>query len=277
LSSPESGDLVHAAGIRTNYHDAGHGAPVVLLHGSGAGASAFATWRQTIPALADGHRVLAPDLLGFGATERPPDLACDLSRWLDHLVGFLDAVGVRRAPLVGNSLGGALAVGLAARRPERVDRLVLVSSAGLTFPVTEGLRAVWGYRPGIADMRRLLETLAHDRQLVTDEVVEMRYRASVEPGAHEAFSRLFPPPHQRWVDAIATPEPRIAAIPHPTLVVHGREDRVVPLATAHRLARLIPRARLHVFGGCGHWLPVERTDDLNALLRWFLAQPDAGS
>jgi pimeloyl-ACP methyl ester carboxylesterase len=277
LKRPEAGDLIDAAGITTNYHHAGDGAPVVLIHGSGPGASAHATWRQCIPALATDYRVLAPDLLGFGLTERPPGLACNLAAWLDHLVGFLDAVQVRRASLVGYSLGGALAIALAARRPERVDGLVLVGSAGLSFPVTEGLTTVWGYRPGIATMRRLLETLAHDRELVTDEVVETRYRASVEPGVHEAFARLFPAPYQRWVDAVATPEPRIGAIPHRTLIVHGREDRVVPLQTAYRLLHLIPRSQLHVFGGCGHWVPVERADDLNLLLRGFLARPGGGS
>ncbi len=277
MKRPEAGDLIDVAGITTNYHDAGDGAPVVLIHGSGPGASAHATWRQCIPALATDHRVLAPDLLGFGLTERPPGLACNLAAWLDHLVGFLDAVKVRRASMVGYSLGGALAIALAARRPERVDGLVLVSSAGLSFPVTEGLTTVWGYRPGIATMRGLLETLAHNRELVTEEVVEMRYRASVEPGVHEAFARLFPAPYQRWVDAVATPEPRIGAIPHRTLIVHGREDRVVPLQTAYRLVQLIPRSQLHVFGGCGHWVPVERADDLNLLLRGFLARPEGGS
>ncbi|MGH9000954.1 MAG: alpha/beta fold hydrolase, partial [Acidimicrobiia bacterium] len=242
--------LVDAGGIKTNYLEAGDGQPVVLVHGSGPGVSAYANWRLTLPALAPHVRVLAPDMVGFGFTNRPGDVVYGLDTWVDQLLAFLDALEIDRASLVGNSFGGALALRLAADHPDRVERLVLMGSAGLSWPITDGLEAVWGYEPSVANMGALLDLFAYDRTLVTDELAEVRYRASAEPGVQEAFSAMFPPPRQRWLDALATPEERIAALGHETLIVHGREDRVVPLESSQRLNRLIPRSDLVTFGRC---------------------------
>ncbi len=267
---PEVGAEAVANGIRTNYLQAGSGNPVVLVHGSGPGVTAYANWRLTIPALAERMRVLAPDMAGFGFTERPAGHVYGVDTWVDQLVGFLDALELPSASLVGNSFGGAIALRMAARHPERVDRLVLMGSAGVPFPLTEGLDAVWGYQPSPRNMRRLLDIFAYSRELVTDELAEVRYRASIEPGFQESFSALFPEPRQRWVDALATDDAEIRALPHPTLLVHGRDDRVIPPATSLRLLELIPDAQLHVFGRCGHWTQIEWADAFNELVADFL-------
>jgi 2-hydroxymuconate-semialdehyde hydrolase len=191
-SNPEIGQSILAAGIRTNYHEWGKGFPVILIHGSGPGVSAWANWRLTLPALGQRFRVLAPDMVGFGFTERPADNVYDISRWLVHLEGFLDALGIAQAHLVGNSFGGALALAFAIRRPMRVRRLVLMGSAGISFPITPGLEAVWGYTPSLENMRHLLDIFAYDRRLVTDELAKMRFEASIRPGFQESFSAMFP-------------------------------------------------------------------------------------
>ena len=269
---PELGAEVLVDGLRTNVLQAGDGAPVVLVHGSGPGVTAYANWRLTIPALAQRFRVVAPDMPGFGFTERPePPMVCDPDRWVAHLVGLLDALGLAKVSLVGNSFGGGIALRLAARHPDRVDRLVLMGAVGVPFPITPGLDAVWGYEPSFEAMRALLDVFAFDRSLVTDELAQVRYEASVQPGFQEAFSALFPAPRQRWVDALATPDDEIAALAHDVLVVHGREDRVIPLATSLRLFELVPRARLHVFGRCGHWTQIEHAAAFNRLVADFLA------
>ncbi|MCX9191539.1 2-hydroxy-6-oxo-2,4-heptadienoate hydrolase [Carbonactinospora thermoautotrophica] len=247
----------------------------MLVHGSGPGVSAYANWRLTMPALAERFRVLAPDMVGFGYTERPAGLRYDTETWTDHLVGFLDALGLARVNLVGNSFGGAIALRVAARHPDRVDRLVLMGSVGVSFPITPGLDAVWGYQPSLENMRRLLDIFAYSRELVTDELAEVRYRASIQPGFHESYSAMFPAPRQRWVDALATPEEEIAALPHETLLIHGRDDQVIPMEVSLRLLRLIGNARLHVFGRCGHWTQIERGEEFNRLLVDFLDRPPA--
>lgn len=143
----------------------------------------------------------------------------------------------------------------------------------MSFPITEGLDAVWSYQPSFEAMRRILDYFAYSRDLVDDELAEVRYRASIQPGFQESYGAMFPAPRQRWVDAMVTPDEQIAALPHRTLVVHGREDQVIPLANAHRLLELIPHAELHVFGRCGHWSQIEHTDAFNRLVLDFLTAP----
>jgi len=267
---PEIGSTVAAAGIATNVLDAGDGAPVLLLHGSGPGVTAYANWRLTIPALSQRMRVVAPDLVGFGFTERPDDVEYSMRTWVDQAVGVLDALGIERTSLVGNSFGGALALRLAADHPDRVERLVLMGSVGVPFEITPGLDAVWGYEPSFEAMRGLLDIFAYSRELVTDELAQVRYAASIQPGFQEAFAAMFPAPRQRWVDAMVTPDDRIRGIGAPTLVVHGRDDQVIPLANAVHLLRTLPDVRLHVFGRCGHWTQIEQADAFNRLVLDFL-------
>ncbi|HEY5137674.1 MAG TPA: alpha/beta fold hydrolase [Candidatus Nanopelagicales bacterium] len=269
---PEIGASVLAAGIATNYLEAGDPSapPVLLLHGSGPGVTAYANWRLTIPALATRVRVVAPDLVGFGFTERPDTVVYDMDTWVGQVVGLLDALGIERASVVGNSFGGALALRLAARYPDRVDRLVLMGSVGVPFPITDGLDRVWGYEPSIESMKELIGLFAHSRELVTDELAEVRYRASVQPGFQESFAAMFPAPRQRWVDAMVTPDEEIAALPQRTLVVHGREDRIIPLDNALHLLRTVPDVQLHVFGRCGHWTQIEHADEFNRLVLDFV-------
>lgn len=271
------GRYVSAAGVRTHYHDHGEGSPVVLLHGSGPGVTAWANWRLTVPALAARFRVVAPDIVGFGDTDRPLNPEYSLETWVAHAVGVLDALDLEKVDLVGNSFGGALALAMAIRHPARVRRLVLMGAVGVPFPITEGLDRVWGYEPSIPNMRAILDLFAYDTTRIDDELAKMRYEASIRPGYQESFSAMFPAPRQRWVDAMASAEADIRALPNETLVVHGREDRIIPVSNAFRLFELISRAQLHVFGRCGHWTQIEHADRFNSLVASFLAEGLEGS
>ena len=269
--SPEIGCSVQAAGIATNVHDVGAGKPVLLIHGSGPGVTAWANWRLVLPDLSKTCRAIAPDMVGFGYTERPAGVAYTLDNWVSHLVGLLDALGIEQTDLVGNSYGGAVALALAIRHPQRVRRLVLMGSVGVPFALTPELDAVWGYQPSLAAMRALLDIFAWDRSLVTDELAELRYQASIRPGFQEAFAAMFPAPRQRWVDALASSEADIRALKHKTLIIHGRDDRVIPLANSLTLNQWIDNSQLHVFGRCGHWVQIEHSADFNRLVAQFLA------
>jgi len=277
--NPEISQSILTGGFATNYHDVGSGAPVLLIHGSGPGVSAWANWRLLLPVLAQTRRVIAPDMRGFGFTERPADpedaSGYTMTAWVRQAVDLLDALKIEQADLVGNSFGGALALALAIAHPKRVRRLVLMGSVGVPFEITPGLDAVWGYTPSLATMRSLLDIFAYNPALATDELAALRYQASIQPGFQEAFAAMFPAPRQRWVDAMVSPEAAIRALPHNTLVVHGREDRVIPLTNSLTLANWIERAQLHVFGQCGHWTQIEHAARFAQMVENFLAEADA--
>ncbi|WP_439569712.1 alpha/beta fold hydrolase [Sphingopyxis sp.] len=263
MTNPEIGQSIVANGIRTNYIEAGDPSlpALVLIHGSGPGVTAFANWNGVIPALSEHFHVLAPDMVGFGYTEVPEDVTdFTLDFWVDHIIGFLDALGIDQASFIGNSYGGALSLAVAARHPGRVRRFALMGAAGLKFEMSKGLLDVWGYEPSEANMRKLMETFAYNPGLVTDAIVLSRHNASIRPGSHEAFSRLFPEPRQAKLDRLATPEEDIRKIDAPALIIHGREDVIVPVDVAYRFSALLPHSELHVFGECGHWTQIEKKD-----------------
>ena len=277
--NPEIGQRIRTGTFHSNVHDLGSGFPVLLLHGSGAGVSAWANWRLLLPVLARTRRVIAPDLLGFGYTDRPADPTDNahyrMAHWVQQAVDLLDTLGIAQADLVGNSFGGALALALAIKHPQRVRRLVLMGSVGVPFELTPGLDAAWGYTPSLANMRALLDIFAFDRSRVTDELAQLRYQASIQSGFQESFAAMFPAPRQRWVEAMQSPEAAIRALPHETLVVHGREDAVIPLSNSLLLSQWITRAQLHVFGQCGHWTQIEHAARFAQLVENFLSEADA--
>lgn len=259
-------------GVRTHYHDAGTGDPVLMLHGSGPGVSAWANWRLSLPAFAGRFRVLAPDIVGFGHTERPDDVRYSLRTWTDHVWDFADTMGIDRFSIVGNSLGGRIALQMATDRPERLARMVLMGSPGVGMTPTEGLGALRSYEPTLENMRALLTTyFAVDPELITEDLVRIRYEASAAPGAHEAYRAMFHDPRHAGGDLGITAE-EVEAIATPTLLVHGREDRVVPVEVSQTMVRLLPDADLHVFARCGHWTQIERSDEFNTLVADYLGR-----
>lgn len=262
---------IEVNGLATHVHVGGSGDPVLLLHGSGPGASAHANWRLTMPVLAREHTVIAPDLVGFGQTPAPDDYVFSRDAWVDHALGVIDALEIERADVVGNSYGGAIALGLAVRAPGRVRRLVLMGSVGVPFEITAGLDAVWGYQPSMAAMESLVRLFAYDPGLVNDDLVAMRYAASIEPGIQESYSRMFPTPRQACVDAAAFDDATLATITQPTLIIHGRDDRIIPMETSLHLHRVIDDSQLHVFGRCGHWTQIERGSQFVRLVSDFLS------
>ncbi|MBU3708802.1 MAG: alpha/beta fold hydrolase [Burkholderiaceae bacterium] len=274
IASPEIGNSIEAGGIEVNYHDVGTGFPVLMIHGSGPGVSAFANWRLVMPELSKQRRVIAPDMVGFGFTERPHGFAYTMDNWVKQAIDLLDALNLPQVDLVGNSFGGALSLALTIRYPKRVRRLVLMGAAGVSFPITPALDAVWGYEPSFENMRRIMDLFAYDRGLVNDDLARLRYEASNRPGFHESYSAMFPAPRQRWVDALASNEQDIAAIAQETLIVHGRDDKVIPVESSLRLSQLISRSQLHVFGRCGHWTQIEHSARFAQLVSNFLAEAD---
>ena len=269
---PEIANSIQTGRFATNYHDIGQGETVVFLHGSGPGVTAWANWGKVFPLMKDSYRIVAPDLVGFGYTERVEGQTYSMDVWVQQTLDLFDALGIEKAHLVGNSFGGALALSMAIEHPERVDKLVCMGAMGVSFPITYGLDSVWGYTPSTENMAKLLKLFCYNRKFATPELAQSRYEGSIQPGFQESFSSMFPEPRQKGVEDMAGNEVYIRNIRHETLIIHGREDRVIPLSNSYRLLELIPNSQLHVFGKCGHWTQIEHTEEFAELLMNFFAR-----
>jgi 2-hydroxy-6-oxo-octa-2,4-dienoate hydrolase len=269
----EADQFIMAHGHETHFHRSGQGEAVILLHGSGPGVSAYANWRGILPTLAQKWDVVAPDIAGFGRTAIKPDTDYDIKYWVAQLTAFMDALGLQSAHLVGNSFGGSLAVAMALSQSDRVKSLVLMGTPGGEFRLSEGLRAAWHYEPSMANMEQLLKIFPYDKSIVTPEMVQSRFEASAKPGAQEAFRKLVPRPSDDEAAVVkGFPAKLLSKIEQRALVLHGRDDKVVPLECGLVLHRSIPNSELHVFGHCGHWVQVEREAAFLKLVGQFLEE-----
>lgn len=251
---------VSVFGMKIHYLEAGRGAPVILLHGAGGSAE---TWRSTMTALSRGLRVLAPDQIGFGTSDKPP-LDYTPETLVDFLAGFMNRLDIDRASLVGHATGGRVACLFALADPERVDRLVLVSGTGFKPNLDpEVLRALnFSTQAGA---RRLLELAHFDDAHVTDEAAEEMFTKRLRSGASYALGRL-KEAYERGEGYVDDLSP----IKAPTLILWGQDDEMAPISAAHRAKRQIEGARLVTFERCGHLPMVESPKKLQRVLGEFL-------
>jgi 2-hydroxy-6-oxonona-2,4-dienedioate hydrolase/4,5:9,10-diseco-3-hydroxy-5,9,17-trioxoandrosta-1(10),2-diene-4-oate hydrolase len=273
--------IVDAGGKEIFVAETGSGPPVVLLHGGGPGASGLSNFARNIDALAEHHRVIVPDLPGYGRSAKGVDPSDPFGFLADTIRDLLDALGIERASLVGNSYGGACALRLALDTPDRVDKLVLMGPGGVGTtrrPPTKGLNSLLGYYKGDGPSREKLATfireyLVHDGAAVPDAVIDERYRASIDPEV------VADPPLRRPSGPLAlrtlwrmdfTRDKRLATLPTPTLVVWGAQDKVNRPSGGPALAKTIPNCRLLEIPGAGHWVQWEEADQFNAAVADFL-------
>ncbi|NNL85601.1 MAG: alpha/beta fold hydrolase [Myxococcales bacterium] len=263
-----SGKSRHIAvdGIKTHYLEAGSGSPLILIHGGGAGADAHGNWSPCIPRFAERHRVLALDMVGFGDTDKPDPASFEYSQSARnrHLLGFLEALELDSAVLVGNSMGGCTALGVAMEAPQRVRALVLMGSAGLNAELSPAIRTILSYQPTLENMRTIIETLTGDGFVIDDELVRYRYELTQQPGAMAAYGATM-----KWIGeqgGLFYPEEAIARVKTPTLVVGGSDDQVVPKELAWRFHELLENSWLHVIPHCGHWAMIEQREEFTRLV-----------
>lgn len=271
MELPDIGRTITAGGIATNYHEAGAGRAVVLLHGSGPGVTAWQNWQGIIPRLAERYRVIAPDIVGFGFSPKPEDHKPGIKLWLAHLVGILDALGIEDATLVGNSFGGALSLAMMAHHADRVRAMALMGTPAGEFEQTGGLADSYAFEPSLENMGAMMRRFPYDPAIVTDEMVAARFAVAQRSAGLETIRQLQPKPAEGKVATVrGVPLEQLDAITVPTLIMHGREDRIIPLEVAVRAHRHLANSQLHVFGQCGHWVQLEREDEFVAQLEMFL-------
>lgn len=268
--APPPSRYVDAAGVRLHYQEVGEGYPVIGLHGAGPGASSWSNFRANVGAISRHFRFILVDMPQYGRSEKVhihEGRLTFISRVLDAFMARLD---LPRAHFLGNSMGGQVAIKLAIDCPQRVDRLVAIGSCPVGYSVMqpmppEGVRLISAYYqgggPSREKLRHLLRTLLFDASRLTDEVLEERYQASIDPEAVELF-RDDPPPREDLSGQLE----RNAA---PSLIVWGHDDRFAALDIGLLMLRRFQNARLHVFSRCGHWAQVERANEFNRLVLDF--------
>jgi 2-hydroxymuconate-semialdehyde hydrolase len=258
-----------------------HAEAIAWLHGSGPGATALSNWEWMIGELGDSYHCIAPDIIGYGDSTHPDPPPQGLGAFtalrVDTLLGLLDTLGIERATLVGNSMGGIISLALTQKQPERVQRLVLMGSGGAPIDgiLTPGLLKLITFydNPTAENMAELLTFFVHDPAYFGDRLGEIAAnrlpratRPEVERSHRATFSGGGGP------TAVDTSQDALAAITQPTLIVHGDDDKIVPAAAGQWFAEHLPNARFELFADTGHWLQIEQGPKFAALLREFLAE-----
>lgn len=262
-------------GVKTHYVHAGEGQPVILLHGGGPGGSGEHGWYNTIPALAPYVHVYALDQFGYGYTDKPM-IEYSFQALVDHLAGFIDALGFAQVRLVGNSQGAYVAMKYTCDLPARVERIVTIGSATLAGAMGLSVTTQPPRFEGTKEsLQRFLAAIVNDPSKVTDELVESRYRIAQLPGAQHAKQSITryrsvvqEDPDQRQAYEVRG---RVSLLTVPWCVIWGADDRTAPLSLGEELRRLAPNIReFHVVEGAGHQVQNDKPEQCNRLLIDFL-------
>ncbi|MDK0524228.1 alpha/beta hydrolase [Streptomyces sp. ML-6] len=262
--------------IRLNRAGEGNADAVLFLHGSGPGATGMSNFSGTIPAFADSYDCLVIDEVGWGDSSHPDTPpGARIRQNVEAVLELLDELDLDRVHLVGNSMGGALALHLLARAPERFGKAVLMGAAGagnMTGPTPAMMRLINFYDdPTPRAMAELISFMLHDPDLFGDRlgtIAEERLAVAVRPEVERSHRQTFT---MAPGTGPGLPEIALNRIPHDVLLVHGREDVIVPPEGSEWFARRIPNARLHLIPHCGHWAQIEQAAHFNAVTRSFLA------
>ena len=270
--APPRGETAQVGSLSIHYHDhvpaQGNGRALVFVHGSGPGASGHSNFKSNVPAFVEaGYRVLVPDLPGFGYSSKPRDLDYTTDFFVQHLIGLLDALGIRRCAMIGNSLGGGVCIRAALDHPGRVEKLVLMAPGGieeletyLAMPAMASM--IKNFVGGALDrdgLRRVLENLVFDPAQVTDELVEERY-AILQAQPPEVLGRM----------RVPNMEAELAGIQCPVLGFWGIDDAMVPPSGARKIMAACRPCRLIEVAECGHWVMLEHARMFNAACLDFL-------
>ena len=255
-------------------------APVLLLHGGGYD-SASLSYKLSIGAISQDHGVFAPDWPGYGDSDKPR-IAYSTEYYVDFLRQLMDALGLEKAALVGISMGGAISLGFSLQSPQRVDKLVLVDSHGLGKEVPGRVmsyvmvrlpllnKLVWAILGRSRRMIRWsLRTVFHDPPVVTKSLVDEVFRLAKKPGVGRAW-RSWQKNEIKWSSLHTNFVDTLHALAAPTLILHGEQDRYVPVSWARRAHGLIRGSELRIFPQCGHWLSREKPMEFSRAVVEFL-------
>jgi 2-hydroxymuconate-semialdehyde hydrolase len=254
-------------GTRVAYHRVGEGRPLLLLHGSGPGASSMGNWRTVLPALSSRFEVFAVDLVGFGKSGRKPAPPYfDFGMWVRQAQAMLDRIRPgEQVGVVGHSISAAIALTLASRDP-RVAAVATTGAMGAPFTTVEQTLRVWTCPRNRAELVAALSGIIHDARVIDDAYLAAREPVIFAPGYADYFDAMFEGDKQRYADAAVLAPETLRAVRCPVLLIHGREDLAFPASTTLALAQQLPLADVALLAGCSHSVAFERTSTFVALV-----------
>lgn len=272
FSEEATSKYAQAGDIRIHYNEVGEGDAVIFLHGGGPGATSWSNFFKNVGVVSEQYRCLLVDQPGFGKSDSVTMTEPRSTVNARAIRDLMDVLGIEKASLIGNSMGGATSITFAVDYPDRIDKLIVMGSGGATAaPLfapspTEGIKILNEVfeSPSVEGLRRLINVMLFDGSMVPDEVLEQRYKTIMDNPDHLTARR-------NSVTTMRDLSGQLPGIEAPTLVLHGRNDRVVPLENGLRLVTSIPNSRLVVLNQCGHWAQYEHADVFNRLVMDFLA------
>ncbi|WP_059035161.1 alpha/beta fold hydrolase [Gordonia desulfuricans] len=261
--------LQTADGELTHYHELGEGTPILFLHGSGTGVTAAANWWLNLPELSAHGRCIAIDSIGYGQSVVADGTAYGIKEWVRHAVRVLDALGIEKTWIVGNSLGGWLAFQFAIDFPERLLGVISMGTGGAKL--TGALKGHSNPTLTEEGIRNTLEMFVVDKSLVTDQLVSLRYQSALNDTASDRLADVVAARDRDRYD-LPLDFDVLARLDIPVLLIHGMQDVVIPVSRTWELLNVIPHADAHIFSQCGHWSQVERSAEFNQVVGSYLAR-----
>jgi len=255
-------------GIPVSYWRGGRGYPILMMHGSGPGASTLANWRLVLEPLAERYEIFGVDLIGFGKSGRKPNEPYfDVDLWVTQCLTVLDLMPAGEVGVIGQSLSGMLALRMAAKEP-RIRKLLTTGCMGTSFQVNDALRRAWSLPTTRDEFREVMNNLVHDGSSVTDNQLEWRMRSLAAGGEGDYYGAMFTGDKQKYVELTTLARDELNRIEAKVVMIHGRNDKVVPFETSSLvLSDMIPSADLVVLSNCGHLPAVEKPQEFLAVAR----------
>ncbi|SPJ41841.1 2-hydroxymuconate semialdehyde hydrolase [Corynebacterium diphtheriae subsp. lausannense] len=260
--------LETAPGELTHYHELGEGTPILFLHGSGTGVTAAANWWLNLPEISQAGRCIAIDSIGYGQTVVAEGTQYGIKEWVRHAVRVLDALGIEKTWIVGNSLGGWLAFQFAIDYPERLLGIISMGTGGAKL--TGALKGHSNPTLTPEGIRDTLELFVVDKSLITDELVELRYQSALNDTASDRLAEVVAA-RDRDRTELPLDFDMLAQLDVPVLLIHGTNDVVIPVSRTWDILNVVPNADAHIFSQCGHWSQVERAEEFNQVIMQWLS------
>lgn len=247
---------------------------LILMHGAGPGASAASNWRHCFPELAKDFYVIAPDMIGFGQSDVPDPLPPHSVTWMgmrvQQVLGLMDHLGVKKANILGNSMGGAVTLQLLVEESDRFEKAMLMGPAGAQMSRTPEMARLLSFYadPRLARYRELITSFVSDPTALPnlEQIIHERFKIAVDPEVRRVQEVMFES-MKTGMDALVVSPTALSRIPNEVALVHGRHDRIVPLEASLYLLQHLKRAELHVLDRCGHWAQIQRWDAMLPLIQ----------